>query len=241
MMELVTLGLLFGITGSLHCVGMCGPIALALPLNRTSTFTRIISILFYNIGRVATYSVIGALFGLFGKGFQLAGVLQVVSITLGVIMMVIVPSVMKKAHFTNKMYMRLNTWVNAKIGGRLQKKSKASLFVLGLLNGLLPCGLIFFAVGSSIIQGEAIKGALFMVFFGIGTIPALFLIAFFSETFKDSFRKKLRKAIPFVMILFGMLFILRGLNLGVPYLSPEFNKTGTEVKSCCHGSSAIKN
>lgn len=235
-MELITIGLILGITGSFHCVGMCGPIALALPLNSTNVFTKIFGILFYNLGRILTYALIGMLFGFFGEGLKLAGALQAVSITLGVVIIlsVVLPEMLKKINYSSKYYLRLNGWVKQKIGRRFSKKSNGSLFIIGLLNGMLPCGLVFFAVVSALAQGGVIEGVLFMIFFGVGTLPIMFLVPFFSDAISATVRKKMTKSIPYIMVLFGVLFILRGLNLGIPYLSPEFNETRTEIKSCCH-------
>jgi len=240
--ELVSLGLILGITGSLHCVGMCGPIALALPLNHDSPLSKTIGILSYNFGRIFTYSIIGVLFGFFGKGLKLAGALQVVSIILGVIILLslTLPKILNKFHFSSKLYLKLNTWVKQKIGKRFSKKSNASLFVLGLLNGLLPCGLVFLAIASAIAQGGVLEGTLFMMFFGMGTLPIMFLLPYFSGSLSLTIRNKMKKMVPYVMALFGVLFIIRGLNLGIPYLSPEFNETRTEVKSCCHTSVSHK-
>lgn len=235
-MDVVWLAIVLGLTGSLHCVGMCGPIALALPLNTENSVSRAIGALSYNFGRIATYSTIGILFGFFGKGFKLAGILQIISIVIGslILVSVIVPKVLKKINFTGLYYLRFNSWVKQKIGSRFSKKSNMSLFILGLLNGMLPCGLVFVAIGSSLAFGGVLEGALFMLFFGLGTMPIMFLLPFFSGSISIAVKAKMRKAVPFVMVLFGILFILRGLNLDIPFVSPPIDATGTEVKSCCH-------
>lgn len=235
-MELVSLAILLGITGSFHCVGMCGPITIALPLNNSNALTKSLGILSYNFGRIITYSIIGALFGFFGKGLKLAGLLQIVSIGLGVLILlyIIVPRVLKKFHLSSKYYLRFNSWVKQKIGQRFRKKSNVSLLVIGLLNGFLPCGLVFFAITSALAQGGVIEGTLFMAFFGLGTLPIMFVLPYFSDAISLTVRQKMTKAVPYIMAVFGILFILRGMNLGIPYLSPQFNEARTEVKKCCH-------
>lgn len=235
-MDLITTAFIMGLAGSFHCVGMCGPIAFALPLNRANNITKAVGILFYNTGRIATYVILGILLGLFGTGLKLAGILQQVSITIGIIIIlsVMVPRVMKKINFTSLYYLKFNNWLKAKLGKYLVKKSNFSLLVLGLLNGLLPCGIVWIAMVGSIAYGSVFSGAQFMLFFGLGTFPMMFLLPYFSSSISEAIRTKMTRLIPYVMIVFGLLFILRGLNLDIPYLSPPLSDDGTEVKSCCH-------
>ncbi len=235
-MELVIAALIMGFAGSFHCVGMCGSIAFALPLNRTSNLTKTIGILFYNFGRISTYVLLGTLLGVFGKGLKLAGILQYVSITIGIVIIasVVLPSFLKKISFTSSYYLKFNSWVKNKLGKRLTKKSNTSLLILGLLNGLLPCGLVWVAMVASITYGGVGSGALFMLLFGLGTFPMMFALPYFSSSISNAFRTKMTKAIPFILVAFGILFILRGLNLDIPFISPPLSQDGTEVKSCCH-------
>ncbi len=235
-MELVIAALIMGFAGSFHCVGMCGPIAFALPLNRTSNVTKTIGILFYNFGRISTYVILGAILGVFGKGLKLAGILQYISITIGVLIIVsvVLPSLLKKISFTNRYYLKFNNWVKNKLGKHLIKQSNTSLLILGFLNGLLPCGLVYTAMLGSLLYGSVSSGALFMFLFGLGTFPMMFALPYFSSSISNSLRTKMTKAIPYVLVLFGILFILRGLNLDIPYISPPLSQDGTEVKSCCH-------
>ncbi len=234
-MDLILAAFIMGLAGSFHCVGMCGPIALALPLNRKSNLTKTTGILFYNMGRIATYVMLGIVLGFFGKGLKLAGILQYVSITIGVIIItsVLLPSLLKKISFTSQYYLKFNNWLKTKLGKYLTKKSNSSLFILGLLNGLLPCGLVWIAMVGSIAYGSISSGAQFMLFFGLGTLPMMFALPYFSSSISATFRTKMTKAIPYVMVLFGLLFILRGLNLDIPYISPALSEDGTEIKSCC--------
>jgi len=235
-MELAIAALIMGFAGSFHCVGMCGPIAFALPLNRTSNFTKVIGILFYNFGRISTYVILGTLLGVFGKGLKLAGILQYVSITIGILIIVsvVLPTLLKKISFTSAYYLKFNSWVKNKLGKYLTRQSNTSLLILGLLNGLLPCGLVWVAMVASITYGGVGNGALFMLLFGLGTFPMMFALPYFSSSISVTLRTRMTKAIPYVMIAFGILFILRGLNLDIPYISPPLSADGTEVKNCCH-------
>lgn len=235
-MDLITAAIIMGFAGSFHCVGMCGPIALALPLNRTNNLTKTIGILFYNFGRITTYVLLGVILGVFGAGLKLAGILQYVSITIGILIIVsvLLPHLLKRVKFTSTLYLKFNNWIKNRLGKYLTKKSNSSLLVLGLLNGLLPCGLVWVAMVGSVAYGSVGSGALFMLFFGLGTLPMLFALPYFSSSISATIRNKMTRAIPYIMVVFGILFILRGMNLDIPYISPPLSEDGTEVKSCCH-------
>lgn len=236
MTTLITSAFILGLFGSFHCLGMCGPIALALPLNTSSFFTKLMGSLSYNLGRIFTYSLIGVLFGIFGKGLRIAGVLQATSIVLGVVILLslILPTLFRKMNFTAAWYLKFNNWINKSIGFFLKRKSNGALLILGMLNGLLPCGLVFMAIAGALVYGGAAEGALFMAVFGLGTLPMMGLLPFLSHSLSASVRKKMTKAIPYIMAVFAVLFILRGMNLGIPYVSPKFSADKTTVTKCCH-------
>jgi sulfite exporter TauE/SafE len=228
---------MLGLVGSLHCAGMCGPIALALPLNNQSWFSRISGGLLYNLGRTLTYGLLGAIFGLAGMGLALGGLQQWVSILLGVLMILAV--LMPRIGAVGKKI----TGASENLTGYLKKpfirlfrlRSYKSLFLIGLLNGFLPCGLVYIAVAGALVMSEYYQGALYMIFFGLGTIPMLLAISIAGNVISQKLRKRLTKAIPIVIILLGILFILRGLNLGIPYLSPEIVSQGEKATmECCH-------
>ncbi len=233
--------LLLGFLGSFHCIGMCGPIVLALPQHEQHKNIKIISSLFYNIGRVITYSIIGLLFGVLGRGLFLGGIQQTVSIITGALIIVFVafpfllPSKFKQSSAL-QMPMIKRAFSNA-----FKMKSVAAYFILGLINGLLPCGFVYLALSAAMLTGNAIDGALFMMMFGLGTIPAMFSMNMLGSIVSLSFRNKIKKVIPAISICVGLILILRGLNLGIPYLSPEMkhSKQETEV-DCCHKPTEMK-
>lgn len=222
-----------GLVGSLHCLGMCGPIAFALPLDRSNNFSSFSGSLVYNIGRLLTYFALGVIFGLLGYGFFLAGFQRWISIAVGAIMIlsVVLP------YFSKNPYFRLpsfNLWigrVKGELGKQLGKKSTANLFAIGLLNGLLPCGLVYMGLAGATAMATATSGGLFMLVFGLGTLPLMLAVAFFGNQIKTKLMTKARRLIPAFIILIGSLFILRGMNLGVPYLSPKMDNQ-TEVVNC---------
>jgi sulfite exporter TauE/SafE len=213
--------IIFGLLGSFHCVGMCGPIAFMLPIDRENKAKGFFQILSYHLGRLTTYSLIGLLFGFLGKGFYLFGFQQQLSIIVGVsmILMIVFPKFFSKVSFSkhiNKIIFKLK---NA-LGKELKKKGNDTFFTIGFLNGFLPCGLVYMAVFGALATTNAFSGSLYMFIFGLGTIPLMTTVVYLGNFTKGTFRKKIQKAIPVIVVFIGVLFVLRGLGLGIPYISP---------------------
>lgn len=226
----ITLGLL----GSFHCIGMCGPIALALPMVNHSPIHKFASVLLYNFGRALTYTALGVFFGLIGTGFAIFGLQQILSITIGALILITVlfPSkLISRFSFTNKLSQAFYGIKN-KLSYLFTKKSMSSLFFIGILNGLLPCGLVYMAVVGAIATGNPLNGGLFMAVFGLGTIPAMLTVSMFSHMINAKFRSGINKAVPYVVSVMAIFMILRGLNLNIPYISPGFEEQ-TQTVSCC--------
>ncbi len=227
---------ILGLLGSFHCIGMCGPIAFALPIDRTSKGKMIFQTMLYHLGRLITYSLIGVLFGVIGKGLYLAGFQQRLSILMGIIMIitVIIPiSIFNRFNITKPIY-KLIGKVKQQLGLYLHKKSNKSIFLIGFFNGFLPCGLVYMALIGSIATSNAILGASYMFLFGLGTVPMMALAVYAGNFLKVSLRNKIQKAIPIFIVIIGLLFILRGLGLGIPYISPSDVKLhiSTNAKFC---------
>lgn len=215
--------LVLGLAGSFHCIGMCGPIAFVIPVDRTSNIKMIFQTFLYNFGRLVSYSLIGLLFGFIGKGLYFAGFQQRLSILMGVIMIliIIIPvSIFNKYNFSKPLY-KVISKVKSKLGLYLNKKSNKALFLIGFFNGFLPCGLVYMALIGSISTGNIIQGAMYMTLFGLGTLPMMSAAVLVGNFVNLSFRKKIQKIIPGFVIIIGLLFILRGLGLGIPYISPS--------------------
>jgi sulfite exporter TauE/SafE len=224
---------LLGALGSAHCVGMCGPIALAVPSTRVSATGRLGDALLLNGGRVVTYALLGALFGVFGRGLHVAGLQQAVSITLGALMLLalIVPALFRKDLFAGAALATIGSLRSA-MARNLQRTSPEGLFLTGLLNGLLPCGMVYFAIAGALVQDGALHGALFMLVFGLGTWPALFAVRLAGGLVPGPWRNMLRRAQPYVFALMGVLFILRGLGLGIPFVSPALHDVPVGQQEC---------
>lgn len=222
MSEIYIVALMTGIIGSLHCIGMCGPIAIALPIGKKSWAHRTLGSLTYNAGRTITYGALGALFGLLGQGIELAGLQQWATVIIGVVMIL---SVLFPVIFREKIKIdQLFTGYAGRLIGHFKKlfnkSSISSLFLVGLLNGLLPCGLVYVAIAGAISSGAITSGIFYMILFGLGTIPVMLTIPLAGNLIGTGVRKKFRHAVSTFIIILGILFILRGLSLGIPYISP---------------------
>ncbi len=237
-MDIIT-PLTIGLIGSFHCIGMCGPIVVALPLKKHNLVSKIAGAFLYNSGRVITYGLLGILFGMLGRGIKLAGFQQWTSILLGVTMIV---SILYPYFFREKISISsLFTGFASRLIIRIKKlftdRSYSSLLMIGLLNGLLPCGLVYVAIAGAINTGAVYTGALFMMLFGIGTIPLLLVATLASDAIGQRLRSKMQKVVPYFVFVLGVLFILRGMSLGIPYISPTTQKLEPKVMiekgDCC--------
>lgn len=212
----------FGLLGSFHCVGMCGPIAFMLPLNRTNNYIKTAQIALYHFGRLLAYSIIGFAFGLIGKSLYLFGFQQQLSIIIGVLMIIVVllPYKTFSKYNGSKPIFKFISKIKSALGTALKKKTPETFLTIGFLNGFLPCGLVYMAVFAALASGTALSGGLYMAIFGLGTIPLMTTAIYFSHFLKGNMRQKIQKAIPVFVVIIGLLFIIRGLGLGIPYLSP---------------------
>lgn len=232
--EIIGTAFIMGAVGSLHCIGMCGPLALALPMAHRGTGGRLFGGILYNAGRIFTYAVLGLLLGVAGEFLFTPKIQNVVSVGIGllIITFLLLPSQYKNgsafSSIANKPMLKLRVGLSR----LLYIKNYSSLFGIGMLNGLLPCGMVYMAVTSSFLTGSALNGSLFMTFFGLGTFPAMLSAVFFGSYLNQQFRFRLRKVVPVFMMMMALLLVLRGLSLGIPYISPSMPVAGTEMT--CH-------
>ncbi len=214
--------LMLGLIGSFHCAGMCGSIAISLPLKKSSWTAMTLSSTLYNIGRAITYALIGLVFGLLGQGLYFGGLQQWISVIMGTLMIlsIIFPALFKNRFNLETLSFKFVGKIQLKLRKLFRQQNFLSLFVIGLLNGLLPCGLVYMALAGAIATGNALNGAFFMFIFGLGTLPMLFTLSVFGNIIGSKIRLKINKLTPIIVVFIGLLFILRGANLSIPYLSP---------------------
>ena len=214
---------ILGLLGSLHCVGMCGPIAFMLPVDRSNSYKKIGQISVYHFGRLLAYSLIGLVFGIVGKSLYIFGFQQQLSIAIGVLMIafVLMPyNILGKYNLSKPVY-RIISKVKSGLGAALKKKTTDTFLTIGFLNGFLPCGLVYVAVFGAIATTSLMEGSFYMLLFGLGTVPLMTTAIYFGKFLNSTVKQRIQKAIPVAVVLIGALFILRGLGLGIPYISPE--------------------
>ncbi len=221
-----------GLLSSFHCVGMCGAIAFSLPTQRLPAVQKTTGILLYNVGRISLYALFGLLFGLLGRQLYIAGFQQLFSIVAGIVILLVVIQILFSFRLRLPHLNYTSKWVQRLMSHFLQQSRVGYMFWLGAANGLLPCGLVYFAITGALATGTVGNAVLFMMLFGVGTFPAMFLISFFGYKLKVSWRQLIKKAMPVVMAVMGMLLILRGMGLGIPYMSPFVPAAPKEAVVC---------
>ena len=227
-MSLNALAFFTGLFGSLHCVAMCGPLVMSLPLSQRSVWYAFIQRLLYQAGRILTYVSFGFLFGWIGQSFNFLGWQQGISIATGIILLIIA-----FAHFTKKRMTGVERFQLKLIGplanrmGKLLAKPYGGFFA-GMLNGILPCGMVYLALAGAINANSIAGGAEYMFFFGLGTTPLMLTAALAGMFFRKWAQIRFSKVLPYLTLFMGIWFLLRGAELGIPYMSPVI-KVSTPV------------
>lgn len=222
-------GAVMGLLGSLHCIGMCGPLVASIH-RQNKTFIHFAA---YYIGKTSSYLLIGLLVGVLGSSLHLFLSQQKLSILIGCSFLIY--------FFIHKFQLNSKTTFpqlalklsNQFFSYKLQNIGSKNL-VMGIANGFLPCGLVYTAATASIASGHLSYSMLFMLGFGLGTIPSLTSVNFILKLIPKKFLPIWEKLYRYLTLLIGVLLILRGLNLGIPYLSPNFDTEKQEVGTCCH-------
>jgi sulfite exporter TauE/SafE len=214
------LAFLTGLLGSLHCLGMCGPLVMALPGKTWQIGLR------YQAGRLLTYSLLGGLLGFLGKGLELAFTQLLLAIATGLLIW----SWLLVGHAPLSRFGlgSWQKWLRQRFTPFMRQKN---MFMLGVLNGLLPCGLIYLALAGAIYTASFTEGAFYMLAFGTGTLPALLSLGYLSRKGISLLGKHVQKTIAVLAFLAGMVLIVRGMNLVIPYVSPQTTTTGIGI---CH-------
>lgn len=219
--------LVLGFGGSLHCLGMCGPLALSVPYNKSGP-SKGLSLFCYYLAKALAYGSMGAVLGLFGKGIMLMNWQQGLSVVAGIFILLWACFPVLKPRSGSFLLQRQL----ADVYKKLQQKPKLwHYLIMGFLNGLLPCGLVYTALATASVTGSAAGGFTAMFLFGLGTAPMLIILVLLKNKISFRLKQKLKPLPVILSVAIGLLLILRGMNLGIPYTSPEFKDR--QVKSCC--------
>ena len=221
-----------GFFGSLHCAGMCGP--LALSFNLQGKGNAVVNGAVYNFSRIVAYFLLGTIFGAVGLSFSYAGWQQIISIIMGsvILIFIIMQFISKYNAMQIPLLVKYNNFIKHRIGHAISEKGITAIAALGFFNGLLPCGLVYLALAGAVASGNVINGGLYMALFGLGTLPLMFTFSAFGNYLGIKKRLFIRKYLPAFSATIAILLILRGLNLGIPYVSPHF-ETATQTMDCC--------
>lgn len=227
-------GFLIGVAGSAHCAGMCGPLCLALPLQNHSPGSRFIKLMFYQLGRITTYSLIGLLLGSIGSVFSFSGFSRSFSILMGIALAFGALSYYFWSHIPSPGFLKSFFFrVQSGISRLMRKGGRTSVvFAIGMLNGLLPCGLVYLALMYGISLSSPWHTLGYMAMFGLGTAPVMLASGLGYFKFRKFLSRYLRPAIPVMVGLMGLILLLRGLNLGIPFLSPFLPTLQGEAINC---------
>jgi len=215
-----------GLFGSAHCLGMCGPIIVAVHSKQGNP-------LLYQLGRIGVYVLLGAIAGGIGSTFSVMAGQQIFSIVLGAVLVIMAISYVffrgttAIEKFISHQVVKFSGWIHAAGFG-----PNGIRLLMGVANGLLPCGLVYLAMAGAASTFTPWEGAAFMAAFGAGTLPALLLVTYFGTWLSAHLRSKLRTLIPVTIFLMGALLLVRGMNLGIPYLSPQQISSDSQVTNC---------
>jgi len=228
---------LLGLVSSLHCLGMCGPIALALPVGGGGTGRKVLGRLLYNAGRMGTYALLGLGMGVFGRGLSFVLSQQQLSVAVGGLLLafVLLPSALAGRLGGMTPVLRFTNRIKSRFARLFRQRSLAVLFGIGVLNGLLPCGMVYVALGGALSTADAWTGMAYMALFGLGTTPLMLTVGLSSEWLKGSWRPVFRRVAPAFTVVLALMLLLRGLDLGIPLLSPSVEKApAAQAKlECC--------
>lgn len=230
----LTMAFLMGLTGSLHCAGMCGPIVWVMPFQHLHGFKKTAAIFLYHFGRTTVYVLLGLILfsfrGLFHPEWQ-----RYISIVLGALLLIIGTLAFLPGQAL-KLKIPWAEQIKMLLGRFIGRPGMSTFFVTGVLNGLLPCGMVYMALAASVTAGNPWEVTALLYSFGVGTAPMLIAITLLKTKLSGSLFQQLKRSVPVMMFIFGSLFVLRGMNLGIPYLSPriEIAEHGTVTSTCCH-------
>lgn len=208
--------LILGFAGSLHCLGMCSPLAMAVTSLRPSAFlNRVV----YNSGRILTYASIGAVFSSAGLLLPLHNFQNIVSIVAGIALLLLGLGGLKKITIPglSSLVFKLSAPIKNRFGSVLKQKKLSSMFILGALNGLLPCGLTALALTWCLTLRGPVDGFNFMLVFGAGTLPVMLGLTGLIPVVVRKYNWNFHKLTTGMLILSGCLLIARVFLVHLPH------------------------
>ncbi len=225
--------LILGLAGSLHCMGMCGPISMLLPGDKSKRGRYIVGRLIYNLGRIFTYSVLGLLAGLVGEQFALFTSQKFLFIIVGslILLAFILPKNWLKSFDVFPYVSRLNNFIKSSLSAFHKKHTLFAQLIFGILNGLLPCGLVYAALSGAFLMSEVWESALFMALFGLGTLPMMLGFAFLGNSLRKLISFKPKVVYTFSYIMLAIWLIFKGVNLP----ANSFGHHDANGITVCHG------
>lgn len=224
---------MLGLIGSMHCAGMCGPIALAISFGRKNNASFFFNALLYNGGRIISYALLGGIVGGLGLAISLAGFEGIFSITVGIILLLSASSFLPFIRIRlysggNPLYQ----FVKGKLSVFLNSDERVDLMLIGLMNGFLPCGMVYTALAAAAVSERSTSGILFMILFGLGTFPMMMAISLSKRSIPLKIRRKVTKFFPYITVFIAVLLILRGMNLNIPIISPKITSDKVSCTVC---------
>jgi uncharacterized protein len=212
---MVLTALIMGLTGSLHCVGMCSPLAMAVGnMNPRAFLNRVI----YNAGRIVTYGVLGLGIAGVGLALPISKFQNLVSVFLGIILLLAGTGLLKiNIPVLSSAMGKLTSTLKILFTRFLNRKNLGSVFLLGTLNGILPCGLVWIALTYSLTLQSALEGFSFMMIFGLGTLPVMLGFTSLITQFLKRFNFNFQNVTSAMLILSGLLLIVRVFIIHLPH------------------------
>ena len=221
---------IFGLVTSLHCTLMCAPLQ-AVVLGKWLGGRSPGRLLLYHSGRILTYVAMGVLIGLIGNSIGIQTWQKEFSLLAGLSLLL--------GYFTVRLLrwdQRINgfitPWLIRLQSRNYQRKNRWRFLIGGSINGLLPCGMVYAALIPAAATGYPDMAGLAMAMFGLGTLPLLIGLNLTSNRFFSAYPGLFSKLIPISVVFVSAILILRGMELGIPYLSPELPVDMTSGEVC---------
>lgn len=231
-MSLMPLAFLMGFLGSIHCAVMCGPIVLGLPLQKKNSWHNVLQVLLYQFGRISIYALLGTLVGWIGNSFAVFAKQETLSLIIGMLLILFTLAQLSGSYVSAFQKMQNKVVIPlSKLMGKVFKLPMWGFFA-GMLNGLIPCGMVYLALSTALNSANSQSGASFMMLFGLGTTPLMLFISLGGIYLKKYFKFNSQKLIPWFALFMGVLFILRSANLNIPFLSPRSHTTYGSAVNC---------